>query len=77
MSGQEIVVYTQYHCPNCDKVKSFLKQQGVSYVERNIVEDDSAMDELEAMGVLSVPITVRGDDVVIGYDRKRLEKLLD
>jgi glutaredoxin len=75
MSEQEVYVYTQHHCPACEKVKSFLEQQGVSFVERNIVEDDNAMDELEAMGILSVPITVRGEDVVIGYDRKRLEKL--
>ena len=35
-------MYTTHWCPDCRRVKSFLKQRGVEYREVNIEEDPSA-----------------------------------
>jgi len=45
-------------------------------VERNITEDDSALKELQELGIFSTPATLINGEVVIGFDRKELEKLL-
>ncbi|MDA2935026.1 hypothetical protein MYX82_11895 [Acidobacteria bacterium AH-259-D05] len=45
-------------------------------MERNIAEDESALNELQELGVFSTPATVINSAVVIGFDRNKLEKLL-
>ena len=56
--------------------KEFLSQQNVPFVERDIMNDQSAMDELLKLGVLTTPVTVIDGEVVVGFDRARFEKLL-
>ena len=56
--------------------KEFLSERNVPFVERDIMNDKSAMDELIKIGVLTTPVTVFDGEVVVGFDRARLEKLL-
>ena len=56
--------------------KEFLSQKGISLVEKDIDRDSQAMDELVALGVMTTPVTVIDGEVVVGFDRKRLEELL-
>jgi mycoredoxin len=39
---EPITMYTTTWCPDCRRVKSFLKQRGVAYHEVNIEEDETA-----------------------------------
>jgi len=54
----------------CEHVKEFLSQRGVEFTERNVAEDGAALAELEALSVMTTPVTV------IGFDRERLNALL-
>ncbi|MFN3650788.1 MAG: glutaredoxin family protein [Armatimonadota bacterium] len=58
-------------------VKEFLTRHGVSFTERDIRQDPSAIDELRKLQVMSTPATRIGDEVVVGFDEKRLHSLLD
>jgi len=60
----------------CGKVKEFLSQEGVEFVERDVSQDAEALAELEALGVMTTPVTVIDNEVVIGFDRRKLEQLL-
>src|SRR5260221_12152556 len=60
----------------CAKVKEFLSQNKIKYTERNIAADESALAELEKLGYMTTPVTVVDGEVVIGFDRAKLEKLL-
>jgi len=60
----------------CNKVKEFLSQKNVPFIERNIAADETALAELEKLGYMTTPVTVIDNDVVVGFDRERLEKLL-
>jgi glutaredoxin len=57
-------------------VKEFLSQKGISFTERDVSQDEQALAELEALGVMATPATLIGDQVVVGFDRARLERLL-
>ena len=57
-------------------MKEFLSQKGVVFVERDVAEDETALIELEQLGVFTTPVTVIDDEVVIGFDRERLRTLL-
>jgi len=74
--GKKVVVYSSYGCAVCNQVKEFLTKSGVEFTERNIVEDEAALDELSELGVLSTPVTVIDGGIVTGYNRKKIEQLL-
>ena len=60
----------------CGKVKEFLSQNKIAFVDRNIAADETALAELEKLGYMTTPVTVVDEEVVIGFDRTKLEKLL-
>jgi glutaredoxin len=58
-------------------VKEFLHQKQIPFEERDVTRDPEALAELEAMGVFTTPVTVVDGTVVIGFDRARLEVVLE
>ena len=57
-------------------MKEFLSQRGIEFTERDVAEDQSALAELEQLGVFTTPVMVIDGEVVIGFDRPKLERLL-
>ena len=55
-------VYWQPGCSSCLKTKEFLISNGMEFESINVLEDDNAFKELEALGVRMVPIVARGKD---------------
>ena len=57
--------------------KSFLRPGGIAFTARNVAEDPAAREELIARtGRMAVPVITVDDEVVVGFDRGRLERLL-
>jgi glutaredoxin 3 len=47
------------------------------FVAKNVAEDVAARDELIALtGRMAVPVITIGDEIVVGFDRGRLQRLL-
>lgn len=76
MSPKQIIVYSAPGCVACSKVKELLAQKGVPFTAKDIVEDEQAMRELSQLGVMSTPVTLIDGQVILGFDRRRIEKLL-
>ncbi|MHB0868575.1 MAG: glutaredoxin family protein [Chloroflexota bacterium] len=57
-------------------MKEFLSQKGVPYIERDVVTDEKAMEELAEIGYMTTPVITIDGEVVVGFDRRRLEELL-
>ncbi len=60
----------------CNKVKEFLSQSNIEFSERNVADDESAVAELEKLGYMTTPVTLVDEELVVGFDRAKLEKLL-
>jgi glutaredoxin len=58
-------------------VKEFLSRAGVPFVDRNVEEDPSAYDELEALGWRTVPLTVIAGRFIRGFDEPALRAALE
>jgi len=57
--------------------KSFFSSQGIAFVSKNVAEDTAAREELIARtGRMAVPVITVDDEVVAGFDRGRLQRLL-
>jgi glutaredoxin 3 len=56
----------------------FLAAKGVAFQERDVVTDPRSMEELLARtgGVRGTPVILVGDNVVRGFDRGKLSRLL-
>jgi glutaredoxin len=77
-----IVVYKTDWCGVCKKVESYLGRKGVAYEAKDIEKDREAAAELQAKaqkaGIRtgSVPVIDVAGELIVGFDRARLEKLL-
>ena len=61
----------------CAKVKEFLSQNKIEFVDRNVATDEVALNELEKLGYMTTPVTVIDGQIVVGFDRDKLQKLLN
>jgi glutaredoxin len=57
-------------------VKEFLSRNGLEFTVKNVDDDTDAFNEMVALGLMTIPVTVIGDTVVRGYDEKRLRAAL-
>jgi glutaredoxin len=78
-----IIVYKTSWCGVCKQLEAYLDRKGVEYVAKDIEKDRAAAAELAAKakkaGVPtgSVPMIDVGGELLRGFDRARLEKLID
>ncbi len=76
MSDKEVVLFTQSNCRFCNLEKAWLSQHSVAFKERNIVDDPTALADLEQIPAFSTPVTLINGEVVYGFDRGKLSGLL-
>jgi glutaredoxin len=60
----------------CGKVKEFLSQNKIGFIDRNIAADETALNELEKLGYMTTPVTLIDGQVVVGFDVPKLRSLL-
>ena len=57
--------------------KEFLSQKGYSFTEYDVTKDRAALDEMvKISGARSVPVISACNEVMVGFDRTRLEGML-
>ncbi|SFL94812.1 Glutaredoxin [Paenibacillus sp. 1_12] len=71
-----VIVYTGNHCPYCTQLKKYLTEQNVVFEERNVETNDQYADELQNMGMSSIPVTVIGEHRILGMNTTRIKKAL-
>ncbi len=59
-------------------MKEFLTAKGVPFTSKDVTSDDAAFEEMQKAtdGATTVPVIVVGDEVIMGFDRTKLQKAL-
>lgn len=70
-----ITVYTQPGCGPCLATKRALDKAGLPYDVADISQDDGARDYVMALGYLSAPVVVSGDEHWSGFRPERIKNL--
>ena len=72
-----IKVYSVEWCGPCQKVKKYLASKGLAYEEVTVADaqEDRAI-VLEVSGQRSVPVTVIGEQVILGFDKQQIDEAL-
>ena len=70
-------VYSAPRCPWCQRAKDFLREHGVEFEDIDVLKDKRIGKEIaEKTGQLGIPVIEIGEELVVGFDRNRLVKLL-
>ncbi len=76
MEIKKATIFTSPTCPFCVLAKSFLRDKGVDFEERDISEDIEARQEVEDLtGQNGVQVISIDGDIVVGINRTLLESL--
>lgn len=77
LSKTKIIVYSQPTCAECAMVKEYLDKKGVHYEDINIRKNKAALEEMKTRyGIHITPVVVIGEQVMVGFNVPKLEKLL-
>jgi glutaredoxin 3 len=74
--AQEVIVYNNGGCGPCHHAVEYLSQKGVPFIEKNVVRDPSAMQDLMRMGLRLLPVFVIGDQRLSGFNPKEIDAAL-
>lgn len=75
---KKVIIYSTETCPFCKMAKEYLDEKDVRYFEKNVASDEDAQKEMiEKSGALSVPVIDVEGEIVIGFDKEKLNKLLE
>lgn len=64
-------------CPYCFTLKEFLKEKGIEFEEIDVSKDEKSRDEMiKKSGRLEAPIIEIDGQIVVGFDKEKIVKLL-
>jgi len=73
-----VKVYTTVACPYCCTLKLFLQQHGVVFEEIDVTQNGEAREEMiQKSNQISVPVLDIDGEIVTGFDKEKIEKLLN
>jgi glutaredoxin 3 len=77
MADKKVVIYATPTCPNCKWTKEYLTEKGVQYTDLNVAGSKELIKEMiDKSGQMSVPVIVIDNQVVVGFNQGKIDKLL-
>jgi len=71
-------VFTTIACPYCFTLMEFLKEKGIEFEEIDVSKDEKAREEMiKKSGRLEAPIVEIDGQIVVGFDKEKIVKLLN
>lgn len=60
----------------CNFTKKYLEDKNISYIEKNVVESEEALNEVKDLGFSSLPVIVsNGMEAFHGFRPEKLKKM--
>ncbi|OGZ36708.1 MAG: NrdH-redoxin [Candidatus Portnoybacteria bacterium RIFCSPLOWO2_01_FULL_43_11] len=74
----KVKIYSTPTCVYCQTLKTFLKEKGIEFEDLDVSIDEKAREEMiEKTGQMGVPVTDIDGEIVIGFDKEKISKLLN
>ncbi|MGM0482472.1 MAG: glutaredoxin family protein [Patescibacteria group bacterium] len=75
---KEVTIYSTPTCVYCEMAKEFFREKEVGFTDHDVSRDTEKRQEMvEKSGQMGVPVIFIGEDMVIGFDRDKVEELLE
>jgi len=76
--NKRVLVFTSPRCSWCRKVKNYLRKNRIRFKEIDITKDETAAREIvRKTGQKGVPVTLINNRPIVGFDKRKLDKLLN
>ena len=74
---KNVTIYSTPTCHFCHMAKDFFIKNGVVFTEYNVASDlDKRKEMMEKSGQMGVPVIMIGDELIVGFDEKKISKSL-
>ncbi|MEN6356989.1 MAG: glutaredoxin domain-containing protein [Armatimonadota bacterium] len=74
---KNIAVYSTPTCPYCRLAKDYLSEKGIEFTDYNVATDLEARNVMvQKSGQLGVPVIEIDGQVVIGFNKQKIEELI-
>jgi glutaredoxin-like YruB-family protein len=74
---KQVTIYSTPTCHFCKEAKAFFKENNIKYTEHDVLADLEQRKLMqEKSGQLGVPVIDIGGEIVVGFNRDRVEELL-
>lgn len=74
---KQVTIYSTPTCHFCQMTKEFLKENGIGYTDYNVAQDlEKRQEMIQKSGQMGVPVIFVGNEMIIGFDKERLESSL-
>ncbi|MCX8015743.1 MAG: thioredoxin family protein [Patescibacteria group bacterium] len=75
--NMKIKVYSTPTCPYCHLAKEFLKEMNVDFEDIDVSQNEEAAQEMiEKSGQMGVPVIDIDGEIIIGFNRAEIERIL-
>ncbi len=72
-----VIVFSTPSCPWCTRVKSYLRQKGVTFKDVDVSRDRKAAEDMvRRTGQQGVPVVLIGSRAIVGFDKQKIDKYL-
>ena len=76
-SEPKIRVFSTPVCPYCYTLKEFLKEHNIEFEDIDVSKNEVVLKEMvEKSGQMGVPVVEIDNEIIIGFDRERIVKIL-
>lgn len=76
-SQPRIIIFTSSSCPWCNRVKQYLREKRFGFREVNVERDPEGARELRRRNIMGVPVVLINNHPIVGFDKVKIDKLLD
>lgn len=74
----KVRVFSTKMCPYCLTLKEFLKEKNIEFEDIDATENAEAQKEIvEKSGQMAVPVVEIEGEIIIGFDKEKISKLLN
>lgn len=75
---KNVIVYSTPTCSWCNTLKSYLRKNGIRFTDIDVSRNESSAKEMvRRSGQQGVPQTLINGEVVIGFDKSKINRLLE
>ncbi len=75
--AEKVLVYSTQSCPYCIRLKQFLSENNISYVDYDVGRDNQKAEEMAAKsGQMGVPVLDIDGKIIVGFDRDEIKQVL-
>jgi glutaredoxin 3 len=74
---KSVTIYSTPTCHFCHMAKDYMTEHNVAFTDYNVASDlEKRQEMIEKSGQMGVPVIQIGDELIVGFDKERLQSAL-